>query len=45
MKTRRALDFHRQTEHFKKYQAVTKGMVIKADVARLFSVAMNMHRS
>jgi (4S)-4-hydroxy-5-phosphonooxypentane-2,3-dione isomerase len=40
-----ALDFHRQTEHFKKYQAATKGMVIKADVARLFSVAMNMHGS
>src|SRR5215472_3395564 len=40
-----AVDFHRQTEHFKKYQAVTKGMVIKADVARLFSVAMNMHGS
>ena len=40
-----ALEFHRNTEHFKKYQAVTKGMVIKADVARLFSVAMNMHGS
>jgi autoinducer 2-degrading protein len=40
-----AVDFHRQTEHFKKYQATTRGMVLKADVGRLFSVAMNLHGS
>jgi quinol monooxygenase YgiN len=40
-----AVDFHRQTAHFKKYQEATKGMVIKADVGRLFSVAMNLHGS
>jgi (4S)-4-hydroxy-5-phosphonooxypentane-2,3-dione isomerase len=37
-----ALDFHRQTEHFKKFQAVTKDMAIKRDIKRFTSVAMNM---
>jgi quinol monooxygenase YgiN len=37
-----ALDYHRQTEHFKKFQAVTKDMVVKRDVKRFMSVAMNM---
>jgi (4S)-4-hydroxy-5-phosphonooxypentane-2,3-dione isomerase len=36
-----ALDFHRQTEHFKKFQAVTKDMAIKRDIKRFTSVAMN----
>jgi (4S)-4-hydroxy-5-phosphonooxypentane-2,3-dione isomerase len=40
-----ALDFHRQTAHFKKYQETTKGMVVKPDVGRFFSVAMNKHES
>jgi quinol monooxygenase YgiN len=40
-----ALDFHRQTAHFKKYQDTTKGMVVKPDVGRFFSVAMNKHES
>jgi (4S)-4-hydroxy-5-phosphonooxypentane-2,3-dione isomerase len=37
------LDFHRQTEHFKKFQEVTKDMVTKRDVKRFFSVSMNIH--
>jgi autoinducer 2-degrading protein len=37
-----ALDLHRTTEHFKKFQAVTKDMVTKRDVGRFLSVAMNM---
>jgi (4S)-4-hydroxy-5-phosphonooxypentane-2,3-dione isomerase len=37
-----AVDFHRQTEHFKKFQAVTKDMATKRDVKRFTSVAMNM---
>src|SRR5476651_2502417 len=37
-----AVDFHRATEHFKKFQAVTKDMVVKRDVRAFSSVAMNM---
>ena len=37
-----ALDAHRQTDHFKKYAAVTKDMVAKRDSHPLSSVAMNM---
>jgi quinol monooxygenase YgiN len=37
-----ALDFHRGTDHFKKYQAVTKDMVAKRDVRQFLSVAMNI---
>jgi quinol monooxygenase YgiN len=37
-----AVDFHRQTEHFKKFQTVTKDMATKRDVKRFTSVAMNM---
>jgi autoinducer 2-degrading protein len=37
-----ALDFHRQTEHFKKYQAVTRDMPIKRDVKRFMAVSMNV---
>jgi len=35
-------DFHRNTEHFKKYQAVTRDMPIKRDVKRFIGVSMNM---
>ena len=38
-----ALDVHRATDHFKKYQAATKDMVTKRDVKRFFSVSMNIH--
>jgi (4S)-4-hydroxy-5-phosphonooxypentane-2,3-dione isomerase len=37
-----ALDAHRTTDHFKKYQATTKDMVAKRDARALSSVAMNM---
>ena len=37
-----ALDAHRATEHFKKYQVVTKDMVAKRDVRAFSSLAMNM---
>lgn len=37
-----ALDAHRATDHFKKYQAVTKDMVAKRDVRQFSSIAMNM---
>jgi quinol monooxygenase YgiN len=37
------LDFHRQTDHFKKFQEATKDMVTKRDVKRFFSVSMNIH--
>jgi quinol monooxygenase YgiN len=37
-----ALDAHRATEHFKKFQAATKDMVAKRDVRQFLSVAMNM---
>ena len=37
-----ALDFHRGTDHFKKFQAATKDMVAKRDVRQFMSVAMNM---
>jgi (4S)-4-hydroxy-5-phosphonooxypentane-2,3-dione isomerase len=36
-----ALDAHRQTDHFKKYAAITKEMVAKRDSHPLSSVAMN----
>ena len=36
-----ALDAHRQTDHFKKYAAITKEMVTKRDSHPLSSVAMN----
>jgi (4S)-4-hydroxy-5-phosphonooxypentane-2,3-dione isomerase len=37
-----ALDAHRQTEHYKKYQAVTKDMVAGRDIRQFWSVAMNL---
>jgi autoinducer 2-degrading protein len=37
-----ALDVHRATDHFKKYQAATKDMVVKRDARQFLSVAMNM---
>jgi autoinducer 2-degrading protein len=37
-----ALDLHRATDHFKKYQAATKDMVTKRDAKQFLSVAMNM---
>jgi quinol monooxygenase YgiN len=37
------LDFHRQTEHFKKFQEATKDMPIKRDIKRFYSVSMNIH--
>ena len=37
-----ALDFHRNTEHFKKYQAVTRDMPIERDVKRFMAVSMNV---
>ncbi len=36
-----ALDYHRGTDHFKKFQEVTKDMVVKRDVRRFMSVSMN----
>jgi (4S)-4-hydroxy-5-phosphonooxypentane-2,3-dione isomerase len=40
-----ALDLHRATDHFKKFQATTKDMATKRDVKRFLSVAMNMKGS
>jgi quinol monooxygenase YgiN len=37
-----ALDAHRATDHFKKFQAATKDMVAKRDIRQFLSVAMNM---
>ena len=37
-----ALDVHRATDHFKKFQAATKDMVGGRDVRQFMSVAMNM---
>jgi quinol monooxygenase YgiN len=37
-----ALDAHRQTEHYKKYQETTKDMVAKRDVRQMSSVSMNL---
>ena len=37
-----ALDYHRSTAHFKKFQEVTKDMVVKRDVRRFTAVAMNI---
>ena len=37
-----ALDLHRATDHFKKYQATTKDMATKRDARQFLSVAMNM---
>jgi autoinducer 2-degrading protein len=37
-----ALDAHRATDHFKKYQTTTANMVAKRDVRGFSSVAMNM---
>jgi autoinducer 2-degrading protein len=36
-----ALDSHRQTDHFKKYAATTKDMVVKRDVRPMTAVALN----
>jgi quinol monooxygenase YgiN len=36
------LEFHRNTEHFKKYQAATRDMPIKRDVKRFMSVSVNV---
>jgi quinol monooxygenase YgiN len=36
-----ALDVHRATDHFKKYQATTKDMVAKRDARQFSTVAMN----
>ena len=41
-KTAAALDAHRATDHFKKYQTTTANMVAKRDVRGFSSVAMNM---
>jgi len=37
-----AAQAHRETEHFKKYAAVTKDMVVKREARPFSSVAMNM---
>jgi autoinducer 2-degrading protein len=37
-----AVDLHRATDHFKKFQAATKDMATKRDVRQFMSVAMNM---
>jgi quinol monooxygenase YgiN len=37
-----ALDAHRTTDHFKKYQATTSNMVAKREVRAFSSVAMNV---
>jgi autoinducer 2-degrading protein len=37
-----AVDFHRNTDHFKKFQAETKDMATKRDVRQFRSVAMNL---
>jgi quinol monooxygenase YgiN len=36
------LEFHRNTEHFKKYQAATRDLPIKRDVKRFMGVSMNV---
>jgi (4S)-4-hydroxy-5-phosphonooxypentane-2,3-dione isomerase len=36
-----ALDAHRQTEHFKKYQATTKDMIADRNVRAMSVIAMN----
>jgi len=36
------LDYHRNTEHFKKYQAATKDMPMKRDIKRLLGVSVNV---
>ena len=36
-----ALDLHRTTDHFKKYQATTANMVAKCEARAFSSVAMN----
>jgi quinol monooxygenase YgiN len=36
-------EYHRNTEHFKKYQAVTRDMPIKRDVKRFMGLSMNVH--
>jgi autoinducer 2-degrading protein len=35
------LDHHRQTDHYKRYQAVTKDMVVKRERAQFMSVPMD----
>jgi quinol monooxygenase YgiN len=37
-----AVEAHRATDHFKKYQAATKDLVAKREAKPLWSVAMNM---
>jgi quinol monooxygenase YgiN len=37
------LEFHRNTEHFKKYQAATRDLPIKRDVKRFMGLSMNVH--
>ena len=37
-----ALDAHRQTDHFKKYAALTKDMIAKRDARALSLVSINM---
>jgi autoinducer 2-degrading protein len=37
-----ALDAHRATDHFKKYQATAKDMVAKRDIRQFSSISMNM---
>jgi autoinducer 2-degrading protein len=37
-----AVEAHRATDHFKKYQAATKDLVVKREAKPLWSVAMNM---
>ena len=37
-----ALDAHRQTDHFKKYAALTKDMIAKRDAHALSLVSLNM---
>ena len=37
-----ALDAHRATDHFKKFQATTKDMAAKRDVRQFASVSMNL---
>ena len=36
-------EYHRNTEHFKKFQAMTRDMPIKRDIKRFISVSMNVH--
>jgi quinol monooxygenase YgiN len=39
-----ALDAHRNTDHFKKYAAATKNMVVKRDVRAMSPIAFNSKR-